>query len=100
MRPHGRQWWKLLGLAGVVGVAATGVVAVRADRQRKAYTPDEVRARLHERYTRAYAAHDGRQEIVLAPSTWRDRVTGALHRLRRRGAGSDQPSARRNPSAS
>ncbi|SEC48191.1 hypothetical protein SAMN04490220_1756 [Rhodococcus jostii] len=84
----------------MVGVAATGVVAVRADRQRKAYTPDEVRARLHERYTRAYAAHDGQTEIDLARPTWRERVTGALHRLRRRGTGSDQPSACRIPSAS
>ncbi|GAF45759.1 hypothetical protein C8E05_1043 [Rhodococcus wratislaviensis] len=84
----------------MVGVAATGVVAVRADRQRKAYTPDEVRARLHERYTRAYAAHDGQKEIDLTPPTWRDRVTGALRRFRRRGTGTDQPRARRIPSAS
>ncbi|PBC57620.1 hypothetical protein [Rhodococcus sp. ACPA1] len=100
MRPRGRQWWKLLGLAGVVGVAATGVVAVRADRQRKAYTPDEVRGRLHERYTRAYAVHDGQKEIDLTPPTWRGRVTGALRRLRRRSTGTDQPRARRIPSAS
>jgi hypothetical protein len=43
------RWWKLLGLAGLAGVAATGVVIVRGDRKRKAYTPEEVRARLHER---------------------------------------------------
>jgi hypothetical protein len=84
----------------MVGVAATGVVAVRADRQRKAYTPDEVRTRLHERYTRAYAAHDGQTEIALTERTWRDRGTGALRRVRGRGTGSDQPSARRMPSAS
>ncbi|MFC9549451.1 hypothetical protein ACFTWF_01205 [Rhodococcus sp. NPDC056960] len=84
----------------MVGVAATGVVAVRADRQRKAYTPDEVRTRLHERYTRAYAAHDGQTEIELTEPTWRDRVTCALRRVRGRGTGSDQPSARRMPSAS
>jgi len=42
-------WWKVLGLAGVAGVAATGVVIARGERQRRAYTPDEVRARLHER---------------------------------------------------
>jgi hypothetical protein len=41
--------WKLIGLAGLAGVAATGVVIVRAERRRRAYTPDEVRARLHER---------------------------------------------------
>jgi hypothetical protein len=41
--------WKLLGLAGLAGVAATGAVLVRNERQRRAYTPDDVRARLHER---------------------------------------------------
>ena len=42
--------WKLLGVAGLAGVAATGAVLVRNERQRRAYTPDDVRARLHERY--------------------------------------------------
>ncbi|MGH3242675.1 MAG: hypothetical protein ACRDNL_20025 [Spirillospora sp.] len=41
--------WKALGLAGVLGVAATGAVVVRAERRRRAYTPDEVRQRLHQR---------------------------------------------------
>jgi hypothetical protein len=41
--------WKWLGLAGIAGVAATGVVVARQERQRRAYTPDEVRARLLER---------------------------------------------------
>jgi hypothetical protein len=41
--------WKLLGLAGLAGVAATGVVIARSERQRRAYTPDEIRSRLHER---------------------------------------------------
>ena len=45
--------WKLLGLAGVAGVAATGAVVVRNQRRRKAYTPDEVRTRLHERLAEA-----------------------------------------------
>jgi hypothetical protein len=43
------RWWKALGLAGMAGVAATGVIAVRNERRRRAYTPEEVRARLHER---------------------------------------------------
>lgn len=47
------RWWKLLGLAGVVGVAATGVVTVRAQRQRQAYTPDQIRARLLARHAAA-----------------------------------------------
>ena len=41
---------KLLGLAGLAGVAATGAVLARGERRRRAYTPDDVRARLHERH--------------------------------------------------
>jgi hypothetical protein len=41
--------WKWLGLAGLAGVAATGVVVARDQRQRGQLTPDEVRDRLHER---------------------------------------------------
>ncbi|MPQ96685.1 hypothetical protein GB931_01870 [Modestobacter sp. I12A-02628] len=41
--------WKLLGLAGIAGVAATGAVLARDERQRRAYTPDDVRTRLRER---------------------------------------------------
>lgn len=47
------RWWKVLGMAGFVGVVATGVVIARAERRRRAYTPDEVRSRLHERYAEA-----------------------------------------------
>ncbi|MEC3917341.1 hypothetical protein [Nocardia sp. CDC160] len=43
------RWWKVLGLAGAAGVAATGVVIVRSERKRRAYTPDQVRDRLHAR---------------------------------------------------
>ncbi|WP_018685685.1 hypothetical protein [Actinokineospora enzanensis] len=44
-----RRLWKFLGLAGVVGVAATGVVVARAERRRRAYTPDEIRDQLRKR---------------------------------------------------
>jgi hypothetical protein len=44
------RWWKVVGLAGVAGVAATGVVIARRERQRRSFTPDEVRDRLHARY--------------------------------------------------
>jgi hypothetical protein len=47
------RWWKVLGLAGVVGVTATGVLLVRAERRRRAYTPDEIRSRLHQRHAEA-----------------------------------------------
>jgi hypothetical protein len=43
------RWWKVLGVAAFVGVAATGVVVARAERHRRAYTPQEIRARLHAR---------------------------------------------------
>ncbi|WP_197522942.1 hypothetical protein [Actinokineospora pegani] len=48
-----RHVWKFLGLAGVVGVAAGGAAIARAERQRQAYTPDEVRAKLRERVAKA-----------------------------------------------
>ena len=50
------RWWKVAGLAGLAGVAATGVVVARAERRRRAYTPDEIRERLHQR---AAEAHTG-----------------------------------------
>jgi hypothetical protein len=50
------RWWKILGLAGVAGVAATGVVIARAERQRRSYTPEQIRERLHERLGETQAA--------------------------------------------
>lgn len=47
------RWWKLIGLAAFVGVAATGVVIARSERRRNAYTPEEIRARLHARLAEA-----------------------------------------------
>ncbi|OAA27870.1 hypothetical protein UG55_1007198 [Frankia sp. EI5c] len=47
------RWWKALGLAGVVGVAAGGAALARSERARRAYTPDEVRARLLARHSEA-----------------------------------------------
>jgi hypothetical protein len=41
--------WKLVGLAGIAGVAATGVVVARKRRAHHDYDPDELRERLHER---------------------------------------------------
>ena len=43
------RWWKVVGLAGLAGVATTGVVIARAERRRRGYTPDEIRSRLHAR---------------------------------------------------
>jgi hypothetical protein len=51
------RWWKWLGLAGLAGVATTGVVVARSERRRRAYTPDEIRDRLHARLAEAPQAH-------------------------------------------
>jgi hypothetical protein len=44
------RWWKILGLAAFAGVAASGAVIARDQRRRNAYTPQEVRERLHARH--------------------------------------------------
>lgn len=41
--------WRVLGVAGLAGVAATGVIIARDQRRRAQLTPEQVRARLHER---------------------------------------------------
>lgn len=43
------RWQKGLGVAAFAGVAATGAVIIRNQRRRRAYTPDQVRDRLHAR---------------------------------------------------
>ena len=43
------RWAKILGVAAFAGVAATGAVIIRDQRRRSAYTPAEVRERLHAR---------------------------------------------------
>jgi len=45
--------WKLVGLAGVAGVAATGVVVARRRRAQREYDPVELRDRLHRRLAEA-----------------------------------------------
>jgi hypothetical protein len=52
------KWWKALGVAAFVGVAATGVAVARAERQRRAYTPEQVRERLHARVAEVGQAGD------------------------------------------
>jgi hypothetical protein len=68
--------WKLLGLAGLAGVAATGVVLARNERERRAYTPDDVRSRLHER-------HAGLTEAA-EPAAPVEPKTGRMRRVTRR----------------
>jgi hypothetical protein len=45
--------WKLVGLAGLAGVAATGVVVARRRRAQREYDPAELRERLHRRLAEA-----------------------------------------------
>jgi hypothetical protein len=47
--------WKLIGLAGLAGVAATGVVVARRRRAQQDYDPAELRERLHRRLAEAGA---------------------------------------------
>lgn len=49
-RPTRSRALKLLGVASLVGVAATGAAVARSERERRAYTPEQVRARLRERH--------------------------------------------------
>jgi hypothetical protein len=70
--------WKLLGLAGIAGVAAGGAVLVRNERQRRAYTPDDVRSRLHERHATLAAAPESPEPVSAAELT-----AGRTHRLAR-----------------
>ncbi|MGH2942235.1 MAG: hypothetical protein ACRDLN_05630 [Solirubrobacteraceae bacterium] len=48
--------WKLVGLAGVAGVAATGVVVARKRRAQRDYDPEELRERLRRRLAEVPAA--------------------------------------------
>ena len=60
MRPN---YWKLLGVAGVAGVAATGVVVARRRRARPELEPDEIRERLHQRLAEAERRARGRAVV-------------------------------------
>lgn len=68
-----------MGLAGAAGVVATGVVIARAERRRRAYTPEQVREQLHVRFAQATAAQSAAE--TAAPATEPD--TGIRARLRR-----------------
>jgi hypothetical protein len=50
--------WKLLGLAGAAGVAATGAIASRQRRPQSDYTPDELRDRLRNRLEQVEAGNE------------------------------------------
>jgi hypothetical protein len=41
--------WRVLGVAGLAGVAATGAIIARDQRKRAQLTPEQVRDRLRQR---------------------------------------------------
>jgi hypothetical protein len=55
MRPP----WKYIGLAGLAGVAATGVVVARNRRSQRDYDPEELRERLRLRLAEVAAPVPG-----------------------------------------
>ncbi|MFI6041523.1 hypothetical protein ACIA8C_07800 [Nocardia sp. NPDC051321] len=76
------RWWKAVGLAGAAGVVATGVVVVRAERRRRAYTPDQVREQLHVRFAQATSA--GSVETMAPAGPDGRGIVARLRRLFRR----------------
>ncbi|MCW2693250.1 MAG: hypothetical protein JWM67_1854 [Mycobacterium sp.] len=76
--------WKWVGLAGLAGVTATGVAVARAERRRAAYTPEQVRERLHARLAETGEADPGTDASVAATHlrpadrwrAWREHVAG------------------------
>jgi hypothetical protein len=54
-----RTRWKLLGLAGAAGVAASGAMVARKTRIQSDYEPDEIRDRLRSRLAQTEQDGDG-----------------------------------------
>jgi hypothetical protein len=59
--------WKLIGVAGLAGVAATGVVIARKRRAQRDYDPDELRERLHRRLAEIDTGTEGTTAPVKGP---------------------------------
>ncbi|MBA3279228.1 MAG: hypothetical protein H0U22_11025 [Geodermatophilaceae bacterium] len=74
--------WKWIGVAGIAGVAATGVILARDERARRAYTPDEVRTRLHERAAQLAAEPEPPDAAAGALSGLREQLGRRLRQLR------------------
>jgi hypothetical protein len=56
--------WKLLGLAGAAGVAATGAVWSRNRRPQSDLSAEELRDRLRSRLEQVEAGHDDAAPVV------------------------------------
>ncbi|WP_409330751.1 hypothetical protein [Trujillonella humicola] len=96
MRPRSqvrKPLLKVLGLAGLAGVAATGAVLARNERQRRAYTADDVRARLHERHAALVAVPEPDPDLAQGRPAGRSRrgPRELLRRLTRRAGRDPRP---------
>jgi hypothetical protein len=60
--------WKLIGVAGLAGVAASGVVIARKRRSHREFDPDELRSRLHRRLSEVRDADEGADASAGDPS--------------------------------
>jgi hypothetical protein len=59
-----RARWKLLGLAGAAGVAATGAVVAKNRRPQSDYEPEELRDRLRDRLQKVQAGNEDAEPVV------------------------------------
>ena len=59
--------WKVLGIAGLAGVAATGVIIARDQRRRSQLDPEEIRNRLHQRLEQAESSDVTNPEAGSSP---------------------------------
>ncbi len=78
--------WKVLGLAGLAGVAAAGVIIAREQRQRTQLAPEEIRTRLHERLEQAPTAPTWGGTVPDVPVSPTTRRRWLPRRRRRRAA--------------
>jgi hypothetical protein len=61
--------WKVIGLAGLAGVAATGVLVTRKRRAHRRYDTNELRERLHQRLAETSQA-DHAADSVADAKVW------------------------------
>jgi len=80
-----RMRWKLVGLAGLAGVAATGVVLARKRRAQHQYQPDELRERLHRRLA----------EVAPEQATSEERSSNSVAPARGESFGANPPAERK-----
>ena len=59
-----------VGLAGLAGVAATGVLPAGQRRAQRHYQPDELRDRLHRRLAEVFARNGRLQRLGWPSSAW------------------------------